>query len=360
MYLRQDHIPSNIPYQRAVILFDHGRETLLVQSKYEAPGLEEDAVGWVIPVPNLPDVTTVAADDASTMFWVLSDISYPTVTRFFFGKTCFRVSVAILLLSITYMLLMPIIVFVQCILDKSFKPMKRVVLVRRRWLLSYIINFFVALLFFVAVPNFITYRGNQGVDVIEEKDAGIYNIKVIRSDQGESLISWLNSNGFKFNTADQEVFDYFTHKNWYFVAARIKVQDDSDNAEVVSEGLAAPLILGFDTEQPVYPLKLTGTAGGATKILLYIYAQNTMQCDERMEMQFADESGFGFFNSILANWFDNAEEAERLFEQFVPISENGYLTKCTGTLQSEQMKSDMYFIKAEENTPYRKEIRKIL
>ena len=43
----------NEPTQKAIIVYDAGREDLLLQVKYEGP-LEE--FGWLIPVPSLPKV----------------------------------------------------------------------------------------------------------------------------------------------------------------------------------------------------------------------------------------------------------------------------------------------------------------
>src|SRR6266571_5889978 len=42
------------PTQKAIILYDHGREDLLLQVKYEGP---LDEFGWLVPVPGLPTVT---------------------------------------------------------------------------------------------------------------------------------------------------------------------------------------------------------------------------------------------------------------------------------------------------------------
>ena len=46
-------IDINEPTQKAIIVYDAGREDLLLQVKYEGP-LEE--FGWLIPVPSLPTV----------------------------------------------------------------------------------------------------------------------------------------------------------------------------------------------------------------------------------------------------------------------------------------------------------------
>src|ERR1035438_8591901 len=43
----------NEPTQKAILVYDAGREDLILQVKYEGP---VDEFGWLIPVPNLPTV----------------------------------------------------------------------------------------------------------------------------------------------------------------------------------------------------------------------------------------------------------------------------------------------------------------
>src|SRR5215469_85704 len=47
------HKDINEPTQKAIIVYDAGREDLILQVKYEGP---TDEFGWLVPVPNLPKV----------------------------------------------------------------------------------------------------------------------------------------------------------------------------------------------------------------------------------------------------------------------------------------------------------------
>src|SRR5580693_7641723 len=47
------HKDINEPTQKAIIVYDAGREDLILQVKYEG---SVDEFGWLVPVPNLPEV----------------------------------------------------------------------------------------------------------------------------------------------------------------------------------------------------------------------------------------------------------------------------------------------------------------
>ena len=82
MMFWREEIPPKIPYQRALILFDKGTETLILQSRYEIPkGDGNSTLGWVLPVPAVPEVASMPADMAEDLFMDLSEYSRPRVTK---------------------------------------------------------------------------------------------------------------------------------------------------------------------------------------------------------------------------------------------------------------------------------------
>lgn len=77
-----EKVPPNIPYQRAFILFHEGSETLVLQSKYEfLQSGAIDTLGWVVPVPAVPEIAIVDADVAAICFWKASAHTQPDVKR---------------------------------------------------------------------------------------------------------------------------------------------------------------------------------------------------------------------------------------------------------------------------------------
>ena len=68
-----EKVPPDIPYQRAFLLFNEGSEILILQSKYEF--LQSDAadtLGWIVPVPAVPEIASADAVLAYKSFWTAS------------------------------------------------------------------------------------------------------------------------------------------------------------------------------------------------------------------------------------------------------------------------------------------------
>ena len=63
-----ERVPPGLPYQRAILIFDEGRQTLVLQSK--AAGAEHP-FGWVVPLPNAPDLDQMSWRDAEEIFLLL-------------------------------------------------------------------------------------------------------------------------------------------------------------------------------------------------------------------------------------------------------------------------------------------------
>ncbi len=54
---------------------------------------------------------------------------------------------------------------------------------------------FACFLMAIMVPSFGVAGGSLGVDVIAEHRVGIYDVSVVRADDTEGLIDWLNKSG---------------------------------------------------------------------------------------------------------------------------------------------------------------------
>lgn len=338
MYWRET-VPPTIPYQRALILYRDGTETLVLQSKYEIPENPETAsLGWVVPVPAVPEVASMDAVNARYLFMSLGLRSRPQVINVI--STIFvslvsglaATSIAILLLCLfSYFTPLP-----------TFKRNKDK-------LASYAVATLIVciLLGFFMIPSL---GKSIGVDVISEHRVGVYDVRVVKSDNAEELIAWLNTNEFKFGEEDQTAFDNYISRGWCFVVANINPTSEQSERQVESEGMAAPLILRFACDKPVYPVLLTGTGGYDTEILIYLAAETKMTCNDRLTLRFSGEISDDYFAPYLLG----AVEPAGFF-----TAENllcSYLCKFRDTLTAEQMKEDITFAPAGDSAPYRERI----
>lgn len=352
MYGREE-VPPGIPYQRALIHFRDGVETLILQSKYatELPN-EEPSMGWVVPVPSEPEVASIHPMLADSLFSRLSMKTGPRVTRnrdiVFRVLICFTSAVAILSLILHVFLSV-----VTLPTRFGFDQQKLTRVTEYLFATSMVCFLFVFLL-----PVLQRSRGTKSVEVISEHTVGIYDVSLIRSGDSGELISWLNEHDFQFGEEDVGAFAAYIDDGWCFVVATIKTASNEDEWDLRSEGLAAPLVLRFPYEKPVYPLRLTGTGGFDTEVLVYLATDAKMMCDDRLALRFA-----GATESI---GLDLETFSQRLRSDSILVEPEGffksgdmncsYLCKFKATLTPAQMGQDLVFAPADDNSEFKEHL----
>ncbi len=333
----RETLPPTIPYQRALILFDEGTETLILQSRYERPAsAERSTLGWVVPVPAVPEVASMPADTARLLFLLLSLASRPRVTNVFDVLSSAVAGAS--LLTLLLCLVSFVVPFPQRLKDNRGKLARC-----SMWVL--LICFLAAIV--TRIP--LHAGGSLGVDVIAEHRVGIYDVSVVRADGAESLIDWLNEHSFRFGDRDTAAFNAYVSKGWCFVVALINPSADEDEIRVASEGLAAPLILRFPHATPIYPVALTGTGGFETEVLIYLASSTKMTARDRLTLRFASE--------MLEDELDLLALDSEPRGFFDPKKLNfPYLCKFRDTLTPDKMTEDIVFDEAEDAAPYREHI----
>jgi len=66
--------------------------------------------------------------------------------------------------------------------------------------------------------------GPPGVELLERKRVGIYDVSILSATDPSALIQWLNENGYKFPEEAESIVDFYIAKEWYFVAMRIDLE----------------------------------------------------------------------------------------------------------------------------------------
>lgn len=333
-----EKVPPTIPYQRATILFKNGVETLILQSRYDIPpNSPKQPLGWIVPVPTTPEIASMPANQASGMFFWLSRDSRPKeifMPEYFF-ESMLKVSFVILIISL--------VSFVFPIPDKQKNR-------RQKLIKLSIIGIFISLIV-IAYFQFTSFRGSRDIEVISEQRVGIYDVRVVKATTAEDMIAWLNDNGFKYNSEDKVVFESYISKGWCFVAAKINPTKENSTTEIVSEGLAAPLILRFPQKSPIYPVALTSTGNHKTEILIYIASDMKMTSDNRLKLRFAGALS-PVSKKTIFDLYSSSGVTPRNFFNKMDLSFSS-LSKFKETLTPENMRQDIIFTPAKDDSEYR-------
>lgn len=415
------NVPPDVPFQRALIAFDGEREILVVQSKYSASSEQDlQALGWVVPVPAVPDVGTLNSDSSAYFFDQLYQTTLPkiinipliivevltalVVIRLFLlliaqvkdYQGTWRRWLGTVLGNLVLLLSQPIIFMLATIFGMvgeslGLIPLLATILILitalvavRLFLLLFakatnmqasmqrglgtvtgnlrllvplmiltLLNYFIfGLPFKSAVGAPRAAPASAGIQLLQEKTVGSYEVKVIKADTGGELVEWLNRNGFRFNAADEKVFADYIGKHWVFVTA--KISQEAENKQVLaSEGMMNPLVLRFQTKQAVYPLALTANGGRETEIELYVLHTHKMEAGGRLPLQFANAlstaSLFSPTSSGRSGWEHYVEPGCLLSRE--RFTEN-YISKFRGRLSAEQMKTDLVLTRAADDNPH--------
>ena len=107
------------------------------------------------------------------------------------------------------------------------------------------------------------------VQVLERTIIGPYDVAILSAQDPTALVDWLNSNGYSFPEEGEKILDDYITKEWYFVATRINTGEEATGLAV---GTIEPLKLSFESDEIIYPLRITSLSSKASEVLLYVFA----------------------------------------------------------------------------------------
>ena len=344
MYFYFDRVPVDIPYQRAFLVYNEGIETLILQSKYEFSQTKDvNEIGWIVPVPSVPEIASADADKAFLFFFHTSIGTQPKTIQI--KLIPYFILVFILLASLVLFILFILLYPFLRIIGMSNTTWNHWNSLFAR---AGTITFFI-LLFFGLFGLFMPALSKSGdVEVVNAQKAGIYDVKVIKGDTAQGIMDWLNENQFKFSEKDREAFSDYVNSKWCYVTAKVRQDIEVQNENISNRGLVAPLILKFKSDKAIYPLALTSVIGTQTEVLLYTLSQNKLSCNERMTLRYSKTiKTKGLFDSLLS--YDQTD-TKSIFNN---LPEEMTICKFKEKLTSEQMKEDLEFKDALNNEPYK-------
>ena len=319
-YFRQSNVLAEpeIPSQRAIITFRDGVQTLIVESTVKGQG---ESLGWVLPLPAEPiSIEPCSAGTIRSM----AALVQPEIKGDQLGKEWVQGSLTVLL-----------IVIISCFTGT---------IARRKGASLLAVTLMVLLVLIIIgsmLPALSAARAGRsiaGVNVVESKQVGSYDVTVIQDDSAKAVEQWLSENGFQFESAASKELARYVAEKWCFAVAKIRNDGDREHSP-------HPLKVQVPIAKPVYPMRLTGLTETPLQLDLYIIAEQRASTDH------------------MATWHcDQFEPGKRKnhynFEQLVYVGNDyGYtighpdlvalmwpdcvLTSLHGRLTPEQMKQDM-------------------
>ncbi len=187
-----------------------------------------------------------------------------------------------------------------------------------------------------------TKGGAQGgVEVLSRERVGVYDVSVLSSDEPGALLEWLNENGYAFPEEGEPILDAYVEEGWYFLATRVLPGETAN-----LEGDVQPLWLSFDTERPVYPMRLTALVDEYMDVLIYVLTDHRMEIKgSEFEPEFAGELTL---ESV-------ASEESDLVDLLT--GRPYYVTKLhSWYFAAWETTDDLYFQRAASDEPYRRVI----
>lgn len=251
----------DIPRQRALLYYDHGIETLIVESSLEAN--EGDRFAWILPLPAPPTIISPIAPG------VLSTLEFNTAPRIIShsdAKVFLPIAALIVSLLVTAMIV-------------TLNPD-----VRKQCAIFLVVLGVIAFLAAISVGGPMlagTSSRPPTAEALRHERIGNYEVAVLRSDNSQALADWLRENRFApIPERAEEVVDRYAAEGWVFLAAQLLR---------AQSGLLTPhpLKVVFPSARPVYPMRLTALAGKETELLLFAGGSGRFT-HPRLHVQFAD------------------------------------------------------------------------
>ena len=245
-------VPS-IPAQRALIVHRDGVERLVVESTVDA---EAQALGWIVPLPARPTSVEAATPGILDTLDVATRATVPPDGMW----------LEVLLLPGLLLLLGALLILHRAQVAGTAGPGSPALRI------ALLLGLLFSLLFLVAVPNLLAARLGiggapvTGVEATASRRIGSYDVVVLEAKDASALGAWLEGAGLAPLAPEAiPVIEAHVSEGWVFLAARLAHEGG---------GRAAPhpLSVTFPAERPVYPMRLTGLAGGGTDLRIHVVA----------------------------------------------------------------------------------------
>jgi hypothetical protein len=227
------------PRQRGLVHFENGVETLIVESALDAP--DGDYV-WIVPVPAAP--TSVEAIGPGALETAVRLLSPAVETT---GYSYFVLS-ALIWLAVMY---------------ASIRAVRMGY--SSREYVTVIVLFSLGLAIAIAFYTPVFAGPGHSSPAAAMKDWGSIGSYEVRSfsGSGDESVRQLEEFGARLSAKERSAIESYAREGWSFLVAKLK----KSGAEIASPH---PLKVVFPTQNPIYPMRLTATAGAPLTLELVV------------------------------------------------------------------------------------------
>ncbi|MEH1127450.1 DUF2330 domain-containing protein [Micromonospora sp. CPCC 206061] len=113
-------------------------------------------------------------------------------------------------------------------------------------------------------------QSDRGATVVDHVEIGPYEVAQLAGTDATAVTNWLGDNDFTLPAALEGALGPYLSEGWLVVAVRLAPTSGS-----LAAGLP-PMRLAFETDTPVYPMRLSATAEGRQPLRLYVLADHRM------------------------------------------------------------------------------------
>jgi len=110
----------------------------------------------------------------------------------------------------------------------------------------------------------------RGATVVDHVEIGPYDVAQLAGTDATAVTRWLGDNDFTLPAALDGALRPYLAEGWFVVAVRLAPTSGS-----LADGLP-PMRLAFETDAPVYPMRLSATAQESQPLRLYVLADHRM------------------------------------------------------------------------------------
>ncbi|SPF68519.1 Protein of unknown function DUF2330 [Propionibacterium ruminifibrarum] len=180
------------------------------------------------------------------------------------------------------------------------------------------------------------------VEVEDTSTVGPFEVVTLASDDAGALTDWLVDNGYPDRSELVEPFQEYLDQGWRILAVKLapEVSDETLHGDL------PPMNLSFDTDTPVYPIRLSSMAESAQNVRLYVVSAHRLDIsrqaapDQPLDLLFSGAVPAG--DAGMTTGFDGSDQV--------------WLTTYDGRLAPSRISDDFAFTQASFDEPYQRVI----